>query len=394
VGLEQAFLDDIHDDPDEDALRLVYADWLDEQGRTARAAFIRTLCELARLEAAGQPVADLQRHEAELLRRHRHEWLPPLPGWCGPVVFRRGFPEVDLWLPPLVWPENEPGPEDLPPDAEEAFQRWQGAASRELPGALPPGVLVGAFVSRDDEQPRWYTYANRLDAGWLRRWPPLAWLTRLDLQHCWIGPDGVRALGACPAAAGLRELGLADNSLGTEGVGLLAQAPHLTRLTALDLSENTFGLPAFRALAASPLAGRLTRLRLRDCRLYAEEVLELLAGPGLGRLRELDLSANFTLGADVAVALAEWSGLRRLRLLDLSEVPLGDDGAEALAAVSGLSGVGELRLDRTGLGDRGVTALARSPHLAGLGRLSLRGNNFTTGGKLVLREGLGERVTW
>ena len=38
--------------PDEDAPRLVLADWLEERGESGRAEFVRVQCELAALEAA------------------------------------------------------------------------------------------------------------------------------------------------------------------------------------------------------------------------------------------------------------------------------------------------------------------------------------------------------
>ncbi len=42
---DQAFLAAILDAPDDDAPRLIYADWLDEQGQCERAEFIRVQCE-------------------------------------------------------------------------------------------------------------------------------------------------------------------------------------------------------------------------------------------------------------------------------------------------------------------------------------------------------------
>src|SRR5260370_37026404 len=43
------FLRAIDENPDDDGPRLVYADWLEEHGDTARAEVIRVQCELARL---------------------------------------------------------------------------------------------------------------------------------------------------------------------------------------------------------------------------------------------------------------------------------------------------------------------------------------------------------
>lgn len=50
-----AFLRAIIDDPDEDAHRLVYADWLDDHGEPDRAEFIRLQCRLARFCADDDP---------------------------------------------------------------------------------------------------------------------------------------------------------------------------------------------------------------------------------------------------------------------------------------------------------------------------------------------------
>ena len=50
-----------------DLPKLVYADWLDEHGRHARAEFIRVQCELARLSADDPVRAALAIREMELL---------------------------------------------------------------------------------------------------------------------------------------------------------------------------------------------------------------------------------------------------------------------------------------------------------------------------------------
>src|SRR5688500_1268195 len=61
-------------DPDDDALRLVAADFLEENGEPARAAFIRVQVELARLEAAELGKSP----EADELRKKERAILGPL----------------------------------------------------------------------------------------------------------------------------------------------------------------------------------------------------------------------------------------------------------------------------------------------------------------------------
>ena len=46
--IRRAFIHSIREAPDDDAPRLVYADWLEDNGDPQRAEFIRVQCELAR----------------------------------------------------------------------------------------------------------------------------------------------------------------------------------------------------------------------------------------------------------------------------------------------------------------------------------------------------------
>ena len=50
-NLARGFLEDITAHPDDDAPRLIFADWLEEKGDSDRAEFIRVQIERARLPA-------------------------------------------------------------------------------------------------------------------------------------------------------------------------------------------------------------------------------------------------------------------------------------------------------------------------------------------------------
>src|SRR4051794_27836662 len=92
---EAALLAAIAAHPDEDTPRLMYADWLDEHGRSDRAEFIRLQCDPGAGETA------VERAE-ELEDRNRAKWLAGLPQFPGARwEFRRGFPEyldAPAWL--------------------------------------------------------------------------------------------------------------------------------------------------------------------------------------------------------------------------------------------------------------------------------------------------------
>jgi uncharacterized protein (TIGR02996 family) len=104
---EEAFVAEICADPASDGVRLIFSDWLDENGQPERAEFIRIQCELDRIcfggwtpTLADKPVLEpLRRRERELLVLHGREWVGAALGSCADHVmwrplermFRRGF---------------------------------------------------------------------------------------------------------------------------------------------------------------------------------------------------------------------------------------------------------------------------------------------------------------
>src|SRR5437879_720363 len=74
MSLEDAFLADILEHPDDDTPRLVYADWLDEHGQAERAEFIRVQCELERMPEGNPTRLALEDRAAELERGWAPTW--------------------------------------------------------------------------------------------------------------------------------------------------------------------------------------------------------------------------------------------------------------------------------------------------------------------------------
>jgi uncharacterized protein (TIGR02996 family) len=85
---EAALLAAIIAHPDEDTPRLMYADWLDENGNPERAEFIRLQCAVDADEV-------IERRVEELEEQNGAKWLAGLPSVPdgGHWSFRRGFPE-------------------------------------------------------------------------------------------------------------------------------------------------------------------------------------------------------------------------------------------------------------------------------------------------------------
>ncbi len=95
-----AFLAGIRASPDDDTVRLVFADWLEDNGEPERAELIRLQCELepVREKLDDSRVQALWQREEELLAEHFPRWageaadLGIREPQFGPV-FVRGFPE-------------------------------------------------------------------------------------------------------------------------------------------------------------------------------------------------------------------------------------------------------------------------------------------------------------
>ena len=212
----EAFLQDIIDDPDDDGLRLIYADWLDDHGQSPRAELIRVQVELARLPAGDPRRKGPEARERRLLGEHGAEWagalLRPLGGMVTAWKFRRGFVEkVSLEA------------RGLQHSADELFGR---APVRDLT-----------------------VYLARSRIGHLAALPHLARLSALTLRNNALGGAGARALASSPFLGGLTSLDLSRNGLGDDGVRALAASPHLSRLAALTLTDNHIGLAGALALA-------------------------------------------------------------------------------------------------------------------------------------------------
>jgi uncharacterized protein (TIGR02996 family) len=84
---ESALLRSIQADPDDELARLVLADWLDDNGDSARAEFIRVQIELARVAPNSAPWQSLRERELRLLFENSRRWLGPFAN-ADPPVFR------------------------------------------------------------------------------------------------------------------------------------------------------------------------------------------------------------------------------------------------------------------------------------------------------------------
>ncbi len=86
-----AFFDALRADPDDDTTRLVYADWLDEQGEADRAGFIRLAVRLERLREDHPARPTLLSRYNDLRLTHGPAWLGQRPDSLEDVGYHVGL---------------------------------------------------------------------------------------------------------------------------------------------------------------------------------------------------------------------------------------------------------------------------------------------------------------
>jgi uncharacterized protein (TIGR02996 family) len=376
----RAFLDAIREAPDDDAPRLVYADWLDDHGEPARAEFIRVQCERARLPAYGERGAELWSRENELLEANGAAWLGPLAEKLHHDTFRRGFPE-DLTLCP-----------------EEMV-----ALAKEFDARVPAGRVT---LFGDYNDPEIETLTTCLHMGWVAglkfRYPPvtdtglelvanavnLQYLAELSVEMGHFTTNGMRALTTSPHREALRRLDLHHNrhhAAPPAAADALAAPGVLFRLRSLSLDSYSLGPAGAAVLAGTANLAEVKDLRLPLNELGDEGAIALARSPHLRGLSSLHLTSNGVTSRSVR-ELADSPLLDGIRALDLAINKVGDEGAEALAASPCLAALKRLSLSWTDITDRGAAALAASTHLNNLTTLELLGNGLSNQGSQALFE--------
>jgi uncharacterized protein (TIGR02996 family) len=198
---EGALLRAVIAEPDDDAPRLIYADWLDEHGQSERAEFIRVQVAAAGLPRDDKRLRRLWRIERQLLARNRETWT----AWLWPVScgerFVRGFVEyVTCRASPLL---------------SYGAELFTLAPIRHM-------AILGAH-------------------GWapqLSECACLSQLLTLQVAHNSLDNRDVRHLAGSPFLQPLTCLNLAHNRIGGAGATYLARSAYLGSLDDLYLNGN------------------------------------------------------------------------------------------------------------------------------------------------------------
>jgi uncharacterized protein (TIGR02996 family) len=298
----QAFLEAILANPDDDAPRLVFADWLEEHGESDRAEFIRVQIERTRSPHWDARQVRLRLRERALIERHGQRWKEDLPSIEGVYweEFRRGFVATANF-------------DNFTVLREKASACWAAAPIEAVAFNFSSGREAVDSIA------------------------PIAGLCELTIHDRFFDPREIDRFADLPMLSTLRALNLPNCNLGGEGFRRLVASPHLGSLLALRVPGNTIGNPAIRALFDAVSLTSLEELDLSETGSYGRT-------RNYGRYRE-----DPVIEATDLAALARWPGLARLRVLSLSGNNVGRRGLHALLSSRRVSGLKELRLRGNGL---------------------------------------------
>lgn len=311
---EPALLSAVFADPENDALRLAYADWLEKHGQPDRAEFIRLQIERAPLPYPEGYFPSAR--ETALLSAHCREWLGSLPEWLHPRFgFHRGFPERARYVEMADFLRWDASIWQLAPLIDLKFTDYPAVAGEYRPPEEKEAMLRALAAKPELAHLRILSLHESgttvADLEIILASPHLVRLHTLDLGASFDGPEIARVLDCLARLPGLRSLNLEANCIGDEEIAPLLASPVLPRLTSLCLGNSNIGDPGVELLAASPLVSKLDRLGLH-CNSFGDRgARALAASPYLGQLKDLSLMAN-EISAEGQAALRERFGSRAI----------------------------------------------------------------------------------
>jgi|SRR5579883_1675296 len=347
-----ALLSAIIANPEEDTPRLIFADWLQENGQDRRAQFIRRQIEAAQAEPFS-PAARMATATANrLLEGYRGEWTKTVRQWVLEWNLARGF--VERVTVNVV---------TFPRDAARLFA-VEPIRSLQLvrPTSEDPPLFLDEFLET----------------------PQLARVTRLSLFGFRLAPVEIEDVVKCHHLRNLTDLCLRACPVPVEWAREFLTGPWLPTLVDLDLSDVTHLGP--RLAEVLPLASnrRFRRLDLSRIAFTSDQMKRVLQCPCLSEVEELRIGWMTGGGREGALTYLDLGWVipwNRLRLLDLNSQRVGDGGVEEIVRElnrqPGESPLRWLGLANTGLTASSVRMLIRTPESKlKLFHLDLRGNNL------------------
>jgi uncharacterized protein (TIGR02996 family) len=281
---EEDFLEALRESPQDDDLRLVFSDWLEDQD-DGRAAFLRLQVQRRRLAPDDPGLANLLRQQDDLLRRSLNGWLAPLAAYGVTVMRGSGLLQVAMTADQL---------RELNPDAQAApawywvdgLRLYKLEAETVTETLAAPGLAH--FRHLDLSKPPYgIGHLAALAAS-----PHLDRLTSLDLEEGYLSYDAGVILAGARWLRQLRGLNLARNSIGDVGIRDLIQAGSFDNLRVFELRRCGLGTLALEAIVGASFFPRLEALGLEGNKVRNAGGRLLAASPHIERFQVLDLRDN------------------------------------------------------------------------------------------------------
>ncbi len=413
--LEQNILDH----PDDEAPRLIYADWLEENGESDRAEFIRVQIALEDQGLSGADRRVLVQREATLLNKYQREWLGGLApflldheddmrrektGQNCDFRFRRGFfEELNIKMlgfhlvsamiqsPVLRWVrhfaiENPTNQDDY---SNRQDLKPAEASQEELPESFSTENLLLLCLHLRNVRSLRIGEDWDAESGWTDNWcywrsvvPTVAKFSQLEELHLLCNTYDPAKLFqlSLPELRVLRMFHLGGHRDPHNGscaypLRLLVNNPTIQNLEVLRFH------PHYAKEEEYPEPGNYDNYRLLSY-LPLEQVQHVLDTPNLPKLKHLQLRLS-DMGDAGCKAIVESGILKRLKILDLRHGAITDEGAKILADCPDLKNLERLDVNRNGLTQTGLALL----HSTGI---TVLGDDQQTAEQLEAREYLTE----
>lgn len=364
--------------PDDEAARLVYADWLTQAG-DPRGELIQLTLALEAMDDFDARRTATSKRINTVHREHGDTWLAPFRALALPGVqfaFDRGLVTGVRGSASAL---ADAAPRILEHTPFISVVEIQVGDARELDPLAGSPLLAGA------RRLHLTHYTPVRPTGWQALVVPE--VRAILLSSIAVGPADLAALFAAPNAPNLESLTISGCRLNRGALEPLAEAsfalktldmpahkqgPRLGELLGgntafhglldLRIPGNEIGSAGFAALL--PALAHVERLDLRGCALTVADLRHLFRDGAISpTARQLRLGGQ-ELDDDFALDLSRWRGAASLQVLDLGHAGITAAGARALADAPLLANLRSLNLSGARLDPATEAALLASPHLA------------------------------
>ncbi len=357
---QQSLLKAIVENPTDVSRRLVYADWLEENGQTERAELIRLQCEfeerndppphaycptrqksVERHYTVPHELWQVEKRIRELLgnEKHEDEWL----GGLRKVFFRHkwrcGFPEVIKVTAKKFLANANKILSTIPLTRLELYLLQRTKPPTRVSALLEvDGIENMAGLDLSKNQLGKEGIEDLVEAAPRLKNLETLWWNENELDH-----KSLEALLASPDFGKVKTLWLMGNELPGKSLGAFAKAKHWKCLEAIWFGDNHVNEKGMEEFVSFPHRKQLKHLHLGGCPLSTKSV-ETLISMSMPKLEYLGLAHSITTEKSLQM-LVNSPFVKSLKVLDVSHTDLSPGSIKALTDSPYLENIEWLQVD-------------------------------------------------